>query len=398
MTSSPAAAVDSRAGWPVVAGTHVVTGVTFGSSYAFSALFPGLAAEFGASRGATALVFSLSAFVFYSLGAVAGPLGDRLPTRVLVLSGLVAMVLGYVGAANAHSLAAVYLFYAAGAGLGIGLSYVPALGAVQSWFARRRAQASGIALAGLGVGTLVLPMLTARLMPELGWRGGLMMLAGAVALFGVPAATLLHRRTHLPDPNTPALAAPGARDLWRDARFRRFYLSLVLASFCSFIAYVHIVPASQDLGLPLETGTLLVGLIGAGSVAGRFVLTGLGDRLGALRLLVLLTFAVAACFLIWAMATSFAALAVFAVLFGVSYGGCVGLYPVVASEVFGARHIGAVLGHLYTAVGISALVGPTLAGLVFDRTGSYLAPILVSAACAGVAAVLAMGLADRAEA
>ncbi len=400
MTSSsltPAAgSLDSRAGWPVVAGTHVLTAVIFGSSYAFAALFPGLSAEFQASRGATALVFSLSAAIYCSMGAFAGPLGDRFPPRVLALTGLAVIIAGYVAAAFAPTLALLYVFYAVGAGIGIGLCYVPALGAVQSWFLRQRARASGIALAGLGVGTLVLPALTARLMPELGWRGGLLMLAGVCAVLGVPAALLIRRRAFAVN-TARATRSPGMAVLWRDGRFRQLYLSMMLASFCIYIAYVHLVPATQDIGLPLETGTLLVGLIGVGSVGGRFVLTGFGDRLGPHRLLMLLTFALAGCFLLWAAATSFALLAAFAVLFGLSYGGCVGLYPAVAAELFGARHIGAVLGLLYTGVGVAALLGPTLAGLVFDLTGSYAVPILVSAAAAALSGLLIIGLGPRDE-
>jgi MFS family permease len=71
-----------------------------------------------------------------------------------------------------------------------------------------------------------------------------------------------------------------------------------------------------------------------------------------------------------------------------SYGGCVGLYPAVATDMFGSRHIGAMLGYLYTAVGVAALLGPTVTGFVFDTTGSYFGSILVSAAAAIAAGLL----------
>ena len=151
---------------------------------------------------------------------------------------------------------------------------------------------------------------------------------------------------------------------------------MILASFCTFLPYVHIVPAARDMGLSLKSRTLLIGLIGIGNIFGRFVLAGLGDRIGALRLLAILTFAVAGSFVPWAMANGMVMLALFAVLFGMSYGGCVGLYPAVAADLFGTRHIGAMLGYLYTAVGVAALLGP-VTGFVFDRTGSYLGPILL---------------------
>src|SRR5690606_16435315 len=124
MPQSDENALDSRHGWRVVGGAHVVTAITFGSAYAFSALFPGLSAEFDASRGEVALVFSIAAFIFYSLGAIAGPLADRWSTRRLVAAGLIAMAAGYVVAGRATSLPGLYIAYGVGVGVGIGLSYV----------------------------------------------------------------------------------------------------------------------------------------------------------------------------------------------------------------------------------------------------------------------------------
>lgn len=384
-------AADSRSGWRVVAGAHVAAAVTFGSAYAFSALFPGLSKEFNASRGEIALVFSIAAFIFYSLGAIAGPLADRWPTGKLVAAGLVAMVAGYIAASQSTSLPMLYAVYGVGVGLGIGLSYVPMIGAVQSWFIQKRARASGVATAGLGLGTLILPFAVGQLMPSIGWRGCFLALAAVVAVFGLPAATLIRRR-HLGDAAASKPATLTPLEAWRRPNFPLFYLVIVLGSFCTFIPYVHIVPAARDLGLSLDEGTLLIALIGVGNVFGRFVLAGLGDRFGVLRMLSALTGVVAISFLLWASAGGFLALAVFALLFGAAYGGCVGLYPAVATDLFGTRNIGAVLGYLYTGVGVAALLGPTVAGFAFDRTGAYLGPILASAAAAAVAAALTLRL------
>ena len=383
---------DTREGWKVVAATHVLTAVTFGAAYSFSATFPGLAAEFSASRGETALVFSISAFLFYSLGAIAGPLADRRSPRSLVMLGLAAMILGYIGASRAGSLLSLYIWYGFGVGFGIGLSYGPALGVVQSWFIRKRSQASGIATAGLGLGTLILPFAVGQALPSIGWRGCFVALACVFAGLGLPAAMFIRKRRD----NT---SRPSVRDghadalaLWRDSRFCLFYIVLILSSFCTFIPYVHIVAAAQDMGLSIQDGTALVGLIGVGNVIGRFFLAGLGDRLGRRRLLASLTFAVAGSFALWASATGMIQLALFALTFGMSYGGCVGLYPAVAADLFGTRRIGAVLGYLYTAVGIAALIGPTAAGFIFDRTGSYFGPVVASGVAAFIAGFIALRL------
>ena len=359
-------------------------------------MFPGLSEEFAASRGQIALVFSISALVFYSLGAIAGPLADRWPSRAVIATGLVAMIIGYAGASQAQSLTSLYVWYGAGVGLGIGLSYVPAIGAVQSWFILKRSRASGIATAGLGLGTLLLPFTIGRLVSGLGWRGCFIGLAVVIAAIGLPAAMLVRRRQDSSIPSElPSSGRPSPFTVWRNGRFSLFYIMLLLVSFCTFIPYVHIVPAAHDMGLSLESGTILIALIGVGNIFGRFVLAGLGDRIGSLRLLTILTFAVAGSFVLWSAANGLAMMVLFALLFGASYGGCVGLYPAVAANLFGTRHIGTILGYLYTAVGVAALLGPTMAGLVFDKTGSYLGPILFSAAAAVVAGFLTLWLRQK---
>jgi MFS family permease len=59
------------------------------------------------------------------------------------------------------------------------------------------------------------------------------------------------------------------------------------------------------------------------------------------------------------------------VLFGVSYGGFIALSPAVMADLFGTGAMGRLVGIQYTSAGIGALVGPPLAGLAVDGTGSY---------------------------
>src|SRR5215831_8623047 len=132
-------------GWLVVAGAFAVTFAGFGCAYTFSAFVEPLQKEFGASRGSVSSVFSLAGFLYFGLGLVSGPLADRWGARTLAVAGMIIIGTGLAAASLATSLEQVYLAYGLGTGLGIGWSYVPAIGAVQRWFVRRRGFASGLA-------------------------------------------------------------------------------------------------------------------------------------------------------------------------------------------------------------------------------------------------------------
>ena len=96
------------------------------------------------------LVFSLAGFLYFALGVISGPLGDRWGARRVTVLGMLLVSWGCARPASRARLA-VYVASGLGIGLGVGFSYVPALGAVQRWFVKRRGFASGLAVSGIGV-------------------------------------------------------------------------------------------------------------------------------------------------------------------------------------------------------------------------------------------------------
>jgi len=405
-TEQPVARQRFFRGWMTVCAVHLLLALTFGVAYTFTTYFKAVQAEFASSRGDVSLIFSLAAFLYYLLGAGSGALADRVPARYLIIFGLLALSAGLLGVSYAGNIDQIYIIYAIGIGFGIGFSYIPAIGCVTSWFQRQRSRATGIAMAGLGIGTLLLPKLATELLTIMSWRDALRLYALGVLLLGLPAAFLVRRARgpaellpeDQPDAATPApgfattARATGSamtlRAAWKTAPFQRFYLVILFGSVAVFIPYVHLVPSALDLGISPLTAGWLIGLIGIGNIIGRFILAGLGDRLGRRAALALLTVMMACSLPLWALAQGFGLLALFSVTFGMSYGGTVALLPALAADIFGARYIGAILGTLFTAVGIAALAGPPLAGYLYDKTDSYLASILLSIGCTLISAGL----------
>ncbi len=292
-------------------------------------------------------------------------------------------------------------------GIGVGCSYVPAMGATQRWFVRHRALASGLASSGIGAGTLLVPPLASLLIAHGGWRGAYLVLGIAAALIGGAAALLIENdprdRGLGPDGNgAPADASasqPAAgmaiADAVRSRRFILFYAACLACAFGVFVPFAHLAPYAVDHGIAPSRAVLLVSAIGVGSTVGRFLLGGLADRLGR-ELTLVATFATMALALaIWLVSTTFWPLALFGFVFGSAYGGWVALLPAVVMDYFGGRNVSGLIGILYTSAGIGTLIGPSAAGFAFDVSHSYTLPILVSIAgnviAAGLMVLLARG-------
>src|SRR6185295_9633657 len=124
----------------------------------------------------------------FLLGAPGGMAADRFGPRRVALVGVAALVLALWVASRAQSLQVLYVTYSVGIGLGVGLVYVPSVGAVQPWFGANRAFASGIAVAGIGAGNIAGPLLAAWWIGLYGWRGAYVALAIFVLVLGGIAA------------------------------------------------------------------------------------------------------------------------------------------------------------------------------------------------------------------
>jgi predicted MFS family arabinose efflux permease len=373
--------VDSRRGWLVVAAAATSMFTVFGIAYSFGAFFESMAADFGTGAGATALVFSVTLSLSFALAPITGRYTDRLGPRPVLWVGAASLAAGLLLTTVAPSIVVGYFTYGVGVGVAVACGYVPMVSTVGGWFVRQRAAALGVAVAGVGVGTLVGAPLAAALIGALGWRmtfvvfaiGGaiLMVLAGLVAERG-PAAAQAARLQPL-------------GELLRIRAFGVLYAASLLVTFGLFVPFVFIVSYAEGRGIGEVAAATLVGLIGGASIVGRLGLGTLAVRFGATRLYRLSFLVMGLSHLIWLVAGDrYPLLVLYAIVLGVGYGGFIAIAPAVVADRFGLEGMGGILGTLYTSAAVGSLLGPPLAGLLFDELGD-------AAAIAAAAAVSLTG-------
>ena len=372
--------------WQVVAGAFLVLMTGFGAIYSYAAFAEEIAGTFGVDRPHLAAVFALSGGSCFLVSAVSGPLADRLGARALAGVGMLLIGAGLAMAATARTLMEVYLGYGLLTGLGAGFGYVPAMAAVQRAFIARRGLASGIAVSGIGIGTALVPPAAEMLASFGDWRTAFLVSGAGVALVGSAGAMLL--------PGAPAAASRHEPQARLPARgFALAWLGTLLVSMPAMLPHAALVGSARDLGLSRAESLGLLGLLGIGTIIGRFVLAALADALCRRRVFIACCAAMAGSMAVWAVADGMWMLRGFSLVFGAVQGGVVALLPAFIADRFGIAGLGRAMGLLYTSRGVALLAAPPVLMAAIEEAGLAL-PVLAFGGL-GLLGVVALFCVDR---
>jgi len=367
--------LDSWKGWVAVGCAFASMFICFGITYSFGAFFQSMSEEFQVGRSATSAVFSITTFIFFIGGMFSGSALDRIgPKPVLIVGGL-SMGLGLYLTSLVNSIWIGYVTYGLGVGIGVSCGYVPMVAVVGAWFEKKRAAATGLAVTGVGFGTLLMVPWAASLISSYGWRK-------TYVIFGILSLIILVACGFI-TPRPPAILGEVAKksigEIIRIPVFRYMYSGAFLITLALFFPFVFLIPYARMVGINDVAAASLMGIIGAASIVGRLGFGFLGLKTNSIRLYQLTFLMVAISFLIWLTASdSFVMLVAFALFLGAGYGGFIALAPTVTAELFGLVGLGSILGTLYTAAGFGGLIGPPVAGLLIDLTGSYSTAIIAA--------------------
>jgi MFS family permease len=359
--------------------------------FSFSVFFKSLVVGFHASRAAVSFAFSL----FNLVGALwlpgTGMLIDRFGAkRVILVStllfGLVLCSALWVGG----GLWQLYLFYAVlGIAMASGPAPVPYGVVISHWFDRHRGLALGMSMMGIGIGSIVVPILAQRLITMFGWRMAFAIFGAAVLLLSLPVIAALLQN----DPRQRGLEPDGDErdqvsslppqdkqgltwhEIWHCPTFWIMICIFSLAGVGVHGAILHMSAIFTDRGVTAERAAIATSLVGAGALLGRLVSGYLLDRVFAPRVAILFYGASALGMVILcagnignvALAASF--------LVGLGMGAEVETMGYMISRYFGLRAFGTAYGHAFASYMLAGAAGVLLMGAGYDRFHSYTVPL-----------------------
>ena len=370
-------------GHVIVAASFALQWICIGTMFTYGIFFKHLAAEFGWSRATISGASSL-AFLFLGLmGILAGRLNDRFgPWIIMAVSG-VFLGLGYLLMSQIQAPWQLYLFYGIIVGTGMSTLDIVTLSTVARWFTRKRGMMTGIAKVGTGAGQMVAPLLVSVLLAAYGWRMSYVIMGAAVVILFLAIAQFLRRDPQqmglLPDGETkitvrqskPVEEGLRLRDAVRTKRFWTLSLAYFTVIFCLLTIIVHIVPHATDIGISETKAAGILSVIGGVSMAGRFTMGTISDRIGCRRAMII-CFVILIVSLFWLQAArELWMLYLFALVYGFAHGGFYTLVSPFTAQLFGTKAHGVIFGVVYFAGTVGGAIGPLLAGHIYDITRSY---------------------------
>jgi len=387
-------------GWWIVAagfGIEFLIGALMFHAYGAYAVL--LREEFGWSKTILSAAFAMSRAESGILGPVQGWLTDRFGPRALIRVGMCVFGVGFLLFSRIDGPVVFFLtFFMMALGSSLG-GYLPVSVAIVTWFRRRRALALSISGMGMSTGGLLAPLVALSL-TRFGWRWTAVASGLLVLAIGVPLAQIVRHRPEAyglrPDGDFAGAATTRlveARSFTaRQALATRAFWFISLGHGAALLVVsavmVHmVIHVTERLGYSLHQAGVVVALLTVMQATGQFSGGWLGDRVSKRRICAACMLGHATALMVLALASAYWMVLLFAVLHGLSWGMRGPLMAAIRADYFGSASFGTITGVSSMIVMFGMILGPLVAGVLADRTGSYVPGFSLLAALAAAGSV-----------
>ena len=365
----------------------VSSGPTF---QAASTLFRAIEDEFGWSRAVVTGVASFGRFGGALLGPVEGWMTDKFGTGKMVLLGFTLGGFGLIFYSQLQGPIQYYLaYFIISMGFSIG-GFVPSMAAVNAWMPHRRATAMSIVIGGSSLGGLLVPAIVWGISNH-GWRETTLVIGLVSLACGPPLAYISGKRAPTYEeidteivnssasidqekPSSIAQHDFTAKEALRTRGFWGLAITHMLTNLSVGTISAHVyfqLTDKNSVNLSDATAATVIPIMAVTSFTFQMLGGFTGDKVNKRFLLPPLLITQAASLVILAQATNYVGALVFAVLWGLGFGGRTPMLHALRGEFFGRKHFGVILGMSAFPMAVGMMITPVIVGWVFDRTGTY---------------------------
>ena len=375
-------------GWYIVAATFGLQAfVNTGLYYSFPVFFKHILEDFDWSRGSAALAAGLLSIEGAGTAPIYGWLIDRVGPRWPALIGGSVAGIGFLILSQTSSLN-VFIMGCFLVGLGFGAYFPASIASITNWFEYKRTLALGIAVSGVGLSGVIVPVLTLYIENQ-GWRSGFVVVAIATFVICLPLSLVLRHRPEpygmrpdglIPDEvttNSPRTEPGEANDSFTGSEaIRTSAFWMTSAVYCASWLPIsgilpHLLTYLDELQIEGPAATFSISVLTISSIAGRIGGGSLADRYSKGRIIAVALSFVGIGTLLFAFISTGWQLSACLILLGIGYGTMLPGLPALISELFGTKSFAYILGMTMLPGTIIWLAVPSVVGFVWDTLATY---------------------------
>ncbi len=338
--------------------------------------------DLGLTRSMSALLFASGSMVAGLAAPISGALMDRYGPRSMLLGSVIVSALGYVLLAMSANILMVYIvFVGIISPVILNVAFNASAAFVNNWFSRYKATAMSVLQVGSGVGAIIIIPTLAFVMDSWEWRAAAIAAAGFVLVLGLPAAWFSRDTPEelglLPDGEpfsatrpTTTVTEPTAKEAFKTPTFWFMVCAVMAFGGAQVGMQIHFVPIMVWKGIDEVQGALVLTVMALVSTPAVLVMGPLADRFGRLPVAGANSLIVALGVILLNLSGPVWSIWGAALIMAPNFG----MYPLIwaaLGHAFGRKAFSTIRGTVM-ALQVGGSMGmPILAGVLFDRTGSY---------------------------
>ena len=399
--------------WVIVAIAAIMQMVGASIRMAFGVFIEPLSQAFQWDQGDITLAYGINSVVSAIASPVAGWIGDRFGVRKAMAFGAVMFIAGMAITGVIQQLWQFYIAFGVILGTAQAIFLVPLLPGVMRWYRRQLGWGMGILMASWGIGPAIAAPIMGFMIVHLEWQGTFWVTAGGSAII-MAILIYLYKDSPADIGAEPYGALPGesfkveividkvkARTFASYMKKTSAYYNMSSIHFLGCVGHavilVYLIPIAVQEGIDLVAAATILAVMAAISVPSRFAVPVLAEKIGVRAIMAIFYFlqGITVILLFWTHEHWMFYL--FAVVFGIGYGGESGGFPILNRKYYGHAPQGSPYGFQMLGAGLGMALGGWIGGVIFDITNGYGWALVISivASIAGMVSIMLLGPTDE---
>jgi len=399
--------------WVIVAIAAIMQMVGASIRMAFGVFIEPLSQTFQWDQGDITLAYGINSVVSAIASPVAGWIGDRFGVRKAITFGAVMFIAGMAITGVIQQLWQFYIAFGVILGTAQAIFLVPLLPGVMRWYRRQLGWGMGILMASWGIGPAIAAPIMGLMIVHLQWQGTFWVTAGGSAVI-MAILIYLYKDSPADIGAEPYGALPGesfkveiiidkvkARTFASHMKKTSAYYNMSSIHFLGCVGHavilVYLIPIAVQEGIDLVAAATILAVMAVISVPSRFAVPVLAEKIGVRAIMAIFYFlqGITVILLFWTHEHWMFYL--FAVVFGIGYGGESGGFPILNRKYYGHAPQGSPYGFQMLGAGLGMALGGWIGGVIFDITNGYGWALVISivASIAGMVSIMLLEPTDE---